>query len=366
MTSFQLSISIDGSYPAIIRTVAVPCNASFNDLNSTIQSVFSWSDIHDHVFMVGGRKIGPKGHGNAEDEDLVPLSDHVGDEIHYTYDMKDGWGITVIWEEPRDDVDLPWALLTGWSGESPPEDCGNIATFYAMMDAADDPGSKDYKEAMKVCGDLYFDEDAVTASLEAWPVQGVRPKGAVILPQGVRIAIMGNVLAFHEGPMVYDRDDMEVRLVRERAPKSAKNKKVNERPLLVSPTSVAIEPRRYVHLSPTGVENMATFMNGYAAEYPDLGLPHVEPDRGSIGEFLRVINSWEMETHLDRYILDRASLFPFEWARENGYYFKDYHDYELGSATDMARMIRESGEDIDDPKVVDSLIERYIESRKLL
>ena len=81
---------------------------------------------------------------------------------------------------------------------------------------------------------------------------------------------------------------------------------------------------------------------------------------------MKKIAEKEMGAHFDRYVFDRASLFPFEWARNHGYYFKDCHDVELGSAMDMARMIQESGEDVDDPEVVDRLIERYMEDRRSL
>ena len=366
MSSFQLNISIDGSYPPIIRTVAIPVNASFNDLNSTIQSVFGWSDAHEHVFRSGGMKIGPRGHGDAVDEDTVPLSEHIGREITYIYDMKDGWNVTITWDVDRMDIDLPWSLLLGWSEESPPESCGNISGFYIMLDAAEDPRNDLYGKAIKMCENLYFDEDGVTSGLECWPTQGVRPEGSEILPQGVRMAIMGNILAFHREPMVYDIDDLEVRVVMDRAPRGVKVKRRDNGPRTVSAASVSIEPGRYLPLSPPGIVNMASFMNGYSTEYPELELPHVEPEQGSIDGFMKKIAEKEMGAHFDRYVFDRASLFPFEWARNHGYYFKDCHDVELGSAMDMARMIQESGEDVDDPEVVDRLIERYMEDRRSL
>ena len=366
MSSFQLSISIDGSYPPIVRTVAIPVNASFNDLNSTIQSVFGWSDSHEHVFRVGKEKIGPRGHGNAADEDRVPLSEHVGRKMEYTYDMRDGWDITITWGDDREDIDLPWSLLLGWSGESPPESCGNMATFYAMLDAVEDPKNELHEKAVKMCDSLYFDEDSVTSNLECWPVQGVRPAGSEILPQGVRMAIMGNILAFHEGAMVYDVEDMDVRVIADRAPRSAKGSRRSKGPRTVGAASVSIEPARYMPLSPPGKVNLASFMNDYSEENPDLGLPHAEPEQGSMDAFMAVIRVREMTALFDRYVFDRASLFPFQWAKEHGFYFKDCHDVELGSAADMARMIQESGEDVDDPEVVDRLIEQYIESRKSL
>ena len=124
-------------------------------LHDIVQTAMGWFDCHLWEFTIGKQRYGPPmdedwGTEPRRDAAEVRLRDALKPRktmIDYLYDMGDSWEhrltITDIRQgEPA--VSYPRYVAGEWA--APPEDCGGIPGFYAMLAALADPDHPDHDE----------------------------------------------------------------------------------------------------------------------------------------------------------------------------------------------------------------------------
>lgn len=121
-----------------------------DELHTVIQNSFGWTDSHLHVFAKGSsvydreadRYLCPfdieEGEPGVPEEEvrLDEVLVEVGDTLLYEYDYADGWGhrlqLEAVTERTGDEAR---ALCVDGRRAGPPEDCGGIRGYEAMLDS---------------------------------------------------------------------------------------------------------------------------------------------------------------------------------------------------------------------------------------
>lgn len=119
-----------------------------------------WEDGHLHNFEHGRELYGPAtgpfgfpleffGENGEEDEDRVRLKQLLTGEkqkLHYTYDFGDNWEHEILLEKilPRKRGEEYPQLIAG-KRRCPPEDCGGIWGYAAMLEVLQSPEHPEYQ-----------------------------------------------------------------------------------------------------------------------------------------------------------------------------------------------------------------------------
>ena len=186
----RIRVELTEILPAIWREILVPDDYSFWDLHVAIQDSMGWLDYHLHEFRFG--------EGGREDVQLIGIpSDELwddspevlpgweipvtaylsqpGDQAEYEYDFGDGWShtVTLVSVEPRKKgASYPQCI----AGERacPPEDCGGIYGYQALLEALFDPAHPEHESMSRWIPDgwgpeVFKPEDvAFDAPRERW------------------------------------------------------------------------------------------------------------------------------------------------------------------------------------------------------
>jgi len=140
---YELEVVLKGSRPRIYRTLSIPGNRTLADLHRCLQDAFGWQNYHLHEFNLDHTIFGEP--SNEEDrvviaDDVYSLDDlalKVGNKFEYVYDFGDDW-VHSIRVKSREKLDgentwaLPCVCIDG-ARAAPPEDCGGIEGYKAML-----------------------------------------------------------------------------------------------------------------------------------------------------------------------------------------------------------------------------------------
>jgi hypothetical protein len=149
-------IELTDSNPLIWRQVEVPTSITLRTLHFIIQATIGWFDCHLWEFTVAQHRYGPptdNGLGTKPrvDASRIRLRDVLSPletSIDYTYDFGDCWEhrLTVT-DVRRGKPELSYPRYVRGERNGPPENCGGLPGFYAMLDAASDTDHPDHIEA---------------------------------------------------------------------------------------------------------------------------------------------------------------------------------------------------------------------------
>ncbi len=145
--------------PLIWREVEVPTSITLKVLHDIVQITMGWFNDHLWEFTIGGQN-----YGLSMDQDwgVEPRAEAIKTRlrdvlrprrtrIDYLYDFGDSWEhrltVTKI-RQGEAGVSYPRYIGGEWAG--PPEDCGGIPGFYALLDAMADPKHADHAEILEV------------------------------------------------------------------------------------------------------------------------------------------------------------------------------------------------------------------------
>lgn len=166
---YQFKISLKNSKPPIWRRIQVPENYSFWDLHIAIQDAMGWEDCHLHEFIFPyfrapmSVRIGlPEGNEHLHGTKVM-INEYFKqekDKADYWYDFGDDWFHLVELEKilPRDPKQEYPVCLAGKMA-CPPEDCGGIGGYYALLEVIKDPKHPDYEDILDWLGDDYDPSD---------------------------------------------------------------------------------------------------------------------------------------------------------------------------------------------------------------
>lgn len=159
----RLKITLQWSEPPIWRRVEVNDDLTFFQLHRVIQQAMGWRECHLHEFTVAKTRIGSRSHDDlimGIRDDLYPekttlLREMLGNrrKFRYWYDFGDDWWheITIEKRLPPDVSAKPAVLLDG-AMACPPEDCGGIPGYYALLDILKDPNHEDREDMLSWLG----------------------------------------------------------------------------------------------------------------------------------------------------------------------------------------------------------------------
>jgi hypothetical protein len=147
--------------PPIQRRLDLAADLRLDQVHWVLQAAFAWDNSHLHEFTRGEQRWddgsasahgpSPFDTGPAPEPErktrLGQLLVHEGDELEYMYDFGDSWLHVLTLEEvlPREKGAPPATLVSAGQG-APPDDCGGIPGYYAMLDALADPGHPEHAE----------------------------------------------------------------------------------------------------------------------------------------------------------------------------------------------------------------------------
>lgn len=160
-TRLVVRIDLRWAVPPIWHRLEVDPNLTLDQVNAVVQAAFEWTNSHMHEFStavpgrqwVGQRFVPPfllNDDDEATEESTVRLGALLakpGDVVDYLYDFGDSWDHAIKLEKVRDvDSEAPVAVCTGGRRAGPPDDCGGIWGYLAMIEAGLDPEHPDYDE----------------------------------------------------------------------------------------------------------------------------------------------------------------------------------------------------------------------------
>ncbi|MBN1545282.1 MAG: plasmid pRiA4b ORF-3 family protein [Syntrophaceae bacterium] len=176
ISTYQFKITLRGSSPPIWRRFIVPDSITLPKMHQVIQIVMGWTDSHLHEFVVGGVSFGvpdPDYPSSPRNEARVRINQLLYNEkekLLYLYDFGDGWEHLMTLEKIviGDSASSKPRCLAG-KRACPPEDCGGIYGYYALLEAIKDTDHPEHESMIEwVDGDIdpnYFDIDEVNMIL---------------------------------------------------------------------------------------------------------------------------------------------------------------------------------------------------------
>jgi len=156
--AYQLKIELIDSNPLVWRTLAIPKDATLNQLHECIQILFGWMDFHNYELKC--KKTNqtyvryPEEWEEESEEESKPLSTtnvrlsecfQVGEEWEYLYDFGDYWLHHIIIEKEIKLERKGKAGLLSWEQDNMAEDAGGVYGFYEKMEILNDPEHEDYE-----------------------------------------------------------------------------------------------------------------------------------------------------------------------------------------------------------------------------
>jgi hypothetical protein len=153
---YQIKVSLSGAKPPIWRRLELPADTSLADLHSIIQVAFDWEDCHLHVFEtdygtfgVADRELGHRAEAPVTLEQVAPGT---GDRLRYTYDFGDDWTHDITVEKVLDRQAVAYPRCTGGRRAAPPEDCGGIWGYTALIEVLGDPEHPEHDDQLEWLG----------------------------------------------------------------------------------------------------------------------------------------------------------------------------------------------------------------------
>lgn len=153
---YQIKVGLRGAKPPIWRRLELPADTSLAALHRVIQTAFGWQDSHMHVFEtpwgdfgVADRELGHRAEGPVTLEQVAPAA---GDRLTYTYDLGDDWHHEIVVEKVRDREQVAYPRCTGGRRAAPPDDCGGIWGYHALVEALADRSHPDHRDYLTWLG----------------------------------------------------------------------------------------------------------------------------------------------------------------------------------------------------------------------
>ena len=168
--AFVLRIDLKDARPPIWRRLVVEGDTMLDEFHEMLQIAFEWDNQHLYHFETPDLLI--KEPDEFENELMMKMDStdpasislkevlqQPGNEMLYEYDFGDSWVHKIKFEKkmPLRDEDKP-VLCIGGKKQAPPEDCGGLPGFYALLDVFKDPHHPEYQD-MKAWLGYHFDPD---------------------------------------------------------------------------------------------------------------------------------------------------------------------------------------------------------------
>lgn len=164
---YQIQIALKGFKPKIWRRLLVSSDILLPEFHKIIQVAMGWTNSHLHQFI---KKNVYYGELSEDDWDDFPIKDYSkiklsfllkkeNDKFKYEYDFGDGWEHDIILEKilPLNDNFKNPICLAG-KMNCPPEDCGGVWGYSAMLKILKQPNHKEYGSYIEWLGGKFNPE----------------------------------------------------------------------------------------------------------------------------------------------------------------------------------------------------------------
>ena len=158
---FQIKISLRGIKPLIWRRLIISSRCTLKQLHSAIQYSMGWGNSHLHMFIIEGIAYGTASddidESPTEDESKVRLGDLFStpkSKFKYEYDFGDSWLHEILIEKVNVATEQypGYPVCIGGARACPPEDCGGVPGYCAILEALEDPERLENEEALDFIG----------------------------------------------------------------------------------------------------------------------------------------------------------------------------------------------------------------------
>ncbi len=155
---FQLRAQLRGIDPVVWRRLLVPGSVRLDRLHLMLQAAMGWTNSHLHCFSIGELTFGTQFDDNPLDEldeTAVSVVQAVGDQRRfvYEYDFGDSWEHDVAVEgRSSTRAGLKFAVCLDGQNACPPEDCGGVRGYRAMLEVLDDPAHEEHESYLTWLG----------------------------------------------------------------------------------------------------------------------------------------------------------------------------------------------------------------------
>lgn len=173
---FQLRAQLKRVDPVVWRRLLVPGSARLDKLHLMLQAAMGWTNSHLHCFRVGDLTYGTQFDDNPLDEldeGEVSVTQLLRDERRflYEYDFGDSWEHDVVVEDRSNlRLGLKFAVCLDGQNACPPEDCGGVPGYRAMLQSLDDPADEEHESYLTWLGGAFdpthFDLAEANAALQ--------------------------------------------------------------------------------------------------------------------------------------------------------------------------------------------------------
>lgn len=136
-TGYVLKVQLMESKPKVWRRFTVSSGIDMHSLHNLLQDVMGWDNYHGYTFLtqLGNIDNSSESPLPADDLPLMAVLRNEGDSMGYVYDFGDHWQHTVVLEKINK-RDCWQPKVTAGNGACPPEDCGGIWGYNALLEAA--------------------------------------------------------------------------------------------------------------------------------------------------------------------------------------------------------------------------------------
>lgn len=176
---FVIRVDLKGAKPPIWRRFSLPIDASLFDLHLAIQDTFGWYNCHLHEFQLreNGRPEASFNYGLEDSpseksfcefrNQLCNIYEDGFDVVNYIYDFGDEWEHKVKIEKQIviDDVQ-PRAVFLKGRGACPPEDCGGIYAYQALLDGTTEADHLSHEEVNEIRARTFEPELIIPSDIE--------------------------------------------------------------------------------------------------------------------------------------------------------------------------------------------------------
>jgi hypothetical protein len=152
-TVHRLRVDLLGTEPAIWRQLEVRSDCSLTSLHLILQTAFAWEGYHLWQFAeVRKNRIGAEVTATQTVASAIPAK---GDKLVYTYDFGDGWEHLIVVEgvaAASDDTQTQYPRCLAGENVAPPEDCGGVWGYEALLEILADPGHPEHDDRLEWMG----------------------------------------------------------------------------------------------------------------------------------------------------------------------------------------------------------------------
>lgn len=156
MPGLQFNIELIDSNPNVWRRIVVPYEYTFYKFHLAIQGAFGWENYHLFQFSENGfldkvcyAEITDELDFNLEQKvkdakrsKIKQVFNHIQKSFIYIYDFGDSWKHYIVFERFVDEnIERPYCINGG--NACPPEDCGGLSGYAAMVEALKEPNHQE-------------------------------------------------------------------------------------------------------------------------------------------------------------------------------------------------------------------------------